>query len=114
MAVVDALKRNNAMSDLERYTLHAVRELLREWNVYHAVWEISIYQRNANTIEITAWIPERTTLPGNREKPVVPIHFHQTGGPFRDFTDVRFQPIARELRKEMTKAFQLGPQYGRA
>jgi hypothetical protein len=102
------------MSDLERYTLHAVRGALSGMNVYHAVWEIVIEQEQGNRLAITAWVPERITLPKGFNKPLMPIHFKHMGGIMRDFTDVNFWPIARELVKEMTKAFREGTQYGQA
>lgn len=111
MAQVDNLKRDGSMTDLEKSTLHAVRTLLKNMNVYHAVWDIVIHQISPNTLEITAWIPMNITLPGKIERPVNPINFYHTGEVMREFTDVSFQPIARELAKEMVKAFQLGPRY---
>ena len=115
MGYVDQLKPANNLSDLEHYTLHAVREVLRGMNVYHSPWQIVIEQKAANALEITAWIPEKITLPHGLQKPVVPVHFLHAGGiVMRDFTDVEFWPIARELAKEMQKAFQLGINYGRS
>lgn len=111
MAQVDNLKRDNSMTDLERYTLHAVRTLLKNMGVYHAVWDIVIHQVSPNTLEITAWIPMNITLPGKLERPVNPINFFHTGEAMREFTDVSFQPIVRELAKEMVRAFQLGSRY---
>lgn len=111
MAFIDTLKRDNSMSDLERNTLHAVRGMLKAMNVYHSVWEIGIYQKSPQMLEITAWIPINFTLPAGMNRPLRPIHFSHIGGPMREFTDVSFQPIARELAKEMTLAFQLGERY---
>jgi len=112
---VDQLKPANNLSDLEKHTMHAVRSALKAMNVYHAVWEIVIEHRQGNQLDITAWIPERITLPQGFNKPLLPIHFnHMQGNAMRDFTDVNFWPIARELAKEMNKAFQADPQYGRA
>lgn len=112
MAQVDTLKRDNSMTDLEKSTLHAVRSQLKLMGVYHAVWDIVIHQVSPNTLEITAWIPMNITLPGRLERPYNPIHFKQTSSnTMRDFTDVQFQPIARELAKEMVKAFQMGSKY---
>ena len=111
MGVVDLLQRDNAMSDLERNTLHAVRGLLKVMGVYHAIWEIVIHQKSPNTLEITAWVPERITMPHGMSKPIIPIHFGHAGEVMREFTDVAFLPIARELGKEMVKAYQMGANY---
>lgn len=114
MGYVDQLKPANNLSDIEHSTLHAVREVLGGMGVYHAIWEIVIEQNQPNQFTVTAWIPERITMPNGQQKPVVPISFKHMGETMRHFTDVRFWPIARELAKEMIKAVQLGPRYGRA
>lgn len=114
MGYTDQLKRANNASDLEKYTIHAVRKVLTGMNVYHAIWDIVIEQKRGNQLTITAWIPERITMPRGLEKPIMPIHFTHMGDTMRDFTDVNFWPIARELAKEMSLACKLGPRYGGA
>ena len=113
MAVVEQLKKDSAMTDLEKYTLHAVRSLLKSWNVRHSIWDIVIHQTSAHTLEVTAWIPMNITLPPGQERPLHPIYFNQTcSDVMREFTDVQFQPIARELAKQMMMAMQMGIKYG--
>lgn len=114
MGQIDQLKPSNNMSDLEEYTLHAVRQTLKAMNTYHAVWHVEINQCADDTLEVTAWIPERITMPAGYEKPVVPIHFRQKAKTMRDFLDVEFWALSRELSKEINKAMQLGKKYGRA
>ena len=111
MAEVDQLRPRNNMSDLERNVIHAVRMTFKAMNFYHAVWDIVIEQKSPNRLDITAWIPERITMPNGMQKPIIPIHFSHVGEPMREFTDVSYIPIARELMKEMTRAFQMGAQY---
>lgn len=112
MAQVDNLKPDNSRSELEENILHAVRGVLKAWNVYHAVWNIEIHRRNPFLLEITAWIDMRKTLAGNPDRPLMPINFTQVSSePINKFTDVEFVPIARELAKEMNIARQQGPHY---
>lgn len=116
MGEIDHLKPATNMTELERYTIHAVRQVLQAVNTYHSVFHIVITQKSPTRLEITAWIPETTTMPNEARngKPVVPIHFYHSAKPMMDFIDVDFWPIARELGKEMNNAIRLGANYGRA
>ncbi len=102
------------MNKLELEIAHAVRQALRLLPVYSAPWEINIIQLSPTKLKIIGMLPESATLPTGHKRPLLPVQFlHRQMIPMTDLLSVSFGPIARELHKEITKAYQLGEYYGR-
>lgn len=102
------------LGELEMQVLHAVRQTLKMMGVYHAPWQIIIEKKGDTKMAVTAWLPENVTLPRGYKRPLLPVYFlHQQRDAMREFTDVAYAPIARELGKEINKAYKLGEDYGR-